>query len=414
MYSVSDPLYDSIQEWIYGSNLVMNITTVVPIFNLTLLRRRNLEFVYSRLLEANGEIVFGIQDKTPDIKYYSSFKDAKLVMCPSTIPDIFNKGIIFNKCSRHVRTKFFMFLDADIYLPFKDIVLQEDDEVVKPFSQCVYLDEEKTAEFLEKRNVFVGEKYSRISCLGGGAVILKTDLAVRESLFDERFFGWGWEDIDLGDTLRARFKIRTIKQPAVHLYHEPCVQRNDNSKYYSEKTKPKSKIVHFFHFQTSNEVFSSYVKNREACVLLMNFSELDGLEDDSVKMCSMETNIFCLDLMASKAAPYVEDNGFILYLSSETPTEPGLYQRVLEEAREGHTVIMDAAGHVVGFGLNKSKFNGFGRPISPEGNYLEDISLILRGQGLVSEIKLQNHPCRCLEESPNTSCPTSASKCQES
>lgn len=392
----------------------MIITTVVPIFNLTPLRKRNLEFVYSRLLEADGEIIFGIQDKSPDLKYYSKFKEARLVMCPSTIPDIFNKGVIFNKCSRHVPTKFFMFLDADIYLSFKDIVLQEDDEVVKPFSQCVYLDEEKTAEFLKKRNAFVGEKYSRVSCLGGGAVILKTDLAVQEPLFDERFLGWGWEDIDLGDMLRARFKIRTIKQPAVHLYHEPCIPNNDNSKYYHEKTKPKSKIVHFFHFQTDNEVFFSYIKNKEAGVLLMNFAELDGLEDDSVKMCSMDTKITRLDFMASKAAPYVEDNGFILYLSSETATEPGLYRRVLEEAREGHAVIMDAAGHVVGFGLNKSKFNGFGRPISPEGNYLEDISLFLREQGLVSEIKLQNHPCRYPEGSPNTSCPTSASKCQES
>ena len=148
--------------------------------------------------------------------------------------------------------------------------------------------------------------------------------------------------------------------------------------------------------------------------MFMNFAELDGLEDDSVKMCSMETKNACLDVMASNAALYVEDNGFILYISPETATEPGLYQRVIEEAREGHAVIMDAKGHVVGFALNKSKFNGFGRKISLEGNYLEDISFFLRGQGLVSEIKLQNHPCRCPEESPNTSCPTSASKYQES
>jgi hypothetical protein len=387
------------------------IDTLIPIFNLTPLRRRNLEFIYQRLVDAGGDIIFGIQDQHPDLDYYSKFDKAKLVFCKSPSYNLFNKGRIFNFCSKQVNTKFFLFLDADIYISLNRILIREDDEVVKPFSQCVYLDQEKTLEFLEKRNTHVDEKYTRVSCLGGGAVIIKTEFALSQPLFDEKFLGWGWEDMDFGDLLRARFKIRTIRQPAVHLYHEPSPPNNENSAYYCKKEKPKSKIVHFFHFKLSNEVFISYLSERGIGVLLMNFSELDGLEEDSVKMCYMNDEEACLNFMISSSLPYVEDSGWVLYLAPFVKIETGFYQRVM--SLKGHALVIDLSGRVVGFALKKSDFKGFGESIGLDGSYLERVALLLRQQGCV-EINLQTHPCHSLMEPPNTSYRASASMYQES
>jgi hypothetical protein len=384
MRSVTHSLHAlTAQKWILGNRLVM-ITVIVPIFNLTPLRKRNLEFVYERLTDANLDVILGIQDESPDLDYYSRFSKAKIVACPSLVPNTFSKGKIFNECVNYVATKFFLFLDADIYIPFKNMPLNEDDEVVKPFSQCVYLDENKTSEFLiTKRADVSDDKYKRISCLGGGALIMRTDLAVKEPLFDERFLGWGWEDIDFGDLLRSKFKIRTIDNFAVHLYHEPSAPNDDNYEYYRNKPKPKSKIVHFFHFQVPCEQFLSYVKNKEDGVLLMNCFDVDGLEDDSVKCSLMEVEDVRLERMISLAEPYVEDNGWMIYLDPVVKIEGGFYRMISEEP--GNKIIFDDSGKISGIALNKSKFKGFSESIRLDGSHWEKIAILLREQGPLTE-----------------------------
>jgi len=363
------------------------ITVIVPIFNLTPLRKRNLEFVYDRLADANLDVILGIQDQNPDLDYYSRFSNAKIVACPSPVPNAFSKGKIFNECVNYVTTRFFLFLDADIYIPFKNMPLKEDDEVVKPFSQCVYLDEGKTSEFLSTKRADVSDdKYKRISCLGGGALIMKTDLAVKEPLFDERFLGWGWEDIDFGDLLRSKFKIRTIDNFAVHLYHEPSTPNEDNYEYYKNKPKPKSKIVHFFHFQVPCESFFSYVNNKESGVLLMNCFDVDGLEDDSVKCSLMDSNDVRLERMISLAEPYVEDNGLIIYLDPSLKIESGFYGKIPQNPE--NKIISEDSGKIVGVALNKSKFKGFSESIRLDGSHWEKIASQLREQGSLTEFKI--------------------------
>jgi len=376
----------AVQKWILGNRLVM-ITVIVPIFNLTPLRKRNLEFVYDRLADANLDVILGIQDQNPDLDYYSRFSNAKIVACPSPVPNAFSKGKIFNECVNYVTTRFFLFLDADIYIPFKNMPLKEDDEVVKPFSQCVYLDEGKTSEFLSTKRADVSDdKYKRISCLGGGALIMKTDLAVKEPLFDERFLGWGWEDIDFGDLLRSKFKIRTIDNFAVHLYHEPSTPNEDNYEYYKNKPKPKSKIVHFFHFQVPCESFFSYVNNKESGVLLMNCFDVDGLEDDSVKCSLMDSNDVRLERMISLAEPYVEDNGLIIYLDPSLKIESGFYGKIPQNPE--NKIISEDSGKIVGVALNKSKFKGFSESIRLDGSHWEKIASQLREQGSLTEFKI--------------------------
>jgi hypothetical protein len=385
MRSVTHSLHAlTVQKWILGNRLVM-ITVIVPIFNLTPLRKRNLEFVYERLTDANLDVILGIQDESPDLDYYLKFSKAKIVSCLSPVPNVFSKGKIFNECVNYVATRFFLFLDADIYIPFKNMPLDEDDEVVKPFSQCVYLDENKTTEFLSTKKADVSDdKYKRISCLGGGALIMRTDLAVNEPLFDERFLGWGWEDIDFGDLLRSKFKIRTIDNFAVHLYHEPSAPNNDNYEYYRNKPRPKSKIVHFFHFQVPCEQFLSYVKNKEDGVLLMNCFDVDGLEDDSVKCSLMEVEDVRLERMISLAEPYVEDDGWMIYLDPSLKIESVFYERISKEP--GNKIIFDDSGKISGIALNKSKFKGFSESIRLDGSHWEKIAILLREQGPLTEL----------------------------
>ena len=161
----------------------------------------------------------------------------------------FNKSFVLNSCMKQVDFGFIVFLDADIYFNFDCLnELSESDEIVKPFDECVYLSEEMTQEFINTRTTQAGPDLKRISALGGGSLAIRSDLIKSHNLFfDENFSGWGWEDIDFGDLIRSKgLKIRTINQPAAHLYHKPSLNIVKNSDYFIKKNRNRSKLIHIF------------------------------------------------------------------------------------------------------------------------------------------------------------------------
>lgn len=314
------------------------LTVALPTYKIHGFRKRNLEFIYERLLSCNFNIAFAIQSEEKD-EYYSRFEKAEINFF--SINGGFNKNFLINRClEMNIKTDFFMILDADVYFSFSKLKdqLKADDEVVKPFSECVYFDEETTNEFISKKSASTKNEFKRVSSLGGGATIIRTDLLRSNPIkLDEDFQGWGWEDIDFGDQLRAEFKIRTIDQAAVHLYHEPSVPNFENHFHYKTKKKKTFSIVHTFNSDGSNvDLVDKYLAKKDKDTLLINCSDVDYLNKDEIKFCHSNRNKdgdYCINDMIDCSLSYLEDDCWILY-SDQDFYDENLYEILRKESRD--------------------------------------------------------------------------------
>jgi hypothetical protein len=220
----------------------MLLTVLIPVFRLDNDRKRNLEFIYNRLIshynESEIEIVLGIQDSSID-EYYHKFDRAVLKHYNYNGKD-FNKSYIFNRCIEEGTSgKYLVFLDGDVYLPFhkfREELFNKRYEVVKPFFECVFLDKETTHTFIYEKKAVADKNLKRITATGACCIILNKDI-LSSVRMDENFVGWGWEDIDFANQLSSKFHIEAFGHQAVHLYHEPSSANYNNKIYYNSKYK---------------------------------------------------------------------------------------------------------------------------------------------------------------------------------
>lgn len=308
------------------------ITAFVPVFEPTSLRKRNLEFLCCRLRENGIKTIVAVQRVGRcDEAYYRDLPVSDVMFLERFSG--FNKSFVLNQClDVEIETPFVLLLDSDLYFDFDSLRgLVLDDEVVKPFSECHYLTEELTEEFLSRRSITIPEGLPRVSALGGGAVVLRRDLVVANGLkFDESFEGWGWEDIDFGDLIRSKgLRVRSIPQPAVHLYHEPAV-RPDSSNFllYSSKGRPRNKIVHvFFVKYQSRESIDSFLSCKNSGVVLMGFGEVDTLNDPNVKFMTVQNESQATPgVIMEMAVPFAEEGGWVLFTRSSFVAAEGFYE----------------------------------------------------------------------------------------
>ena len=333
------------------------ITIIIPVYNLNDSRKRNLEFIYSRLKEQlpNSKIIISVQSSFHDDEYYEKFEE---VIYFKNNLNTFNKSALINYSLKNINIKsdFVMLLDGDVYFKFKSledqIPILYDEKVIKPFSECVYLPESNTLEFIEKRKINLIGGFKKISALGGGAIILKSSLIKDSSVrYDENFSGWGWEDIDFGDSIRSKFSIKTLQQPAVHLYHPVSIESpSNNYTYYKNKNKPKNKIVHTFshayvdknhrlHAAQANALESLFVAKKDLDVLLLNACSEFYINNDNIKTIQLNKtakdigysrDLPYLDDIINFAVPYVEDNGWIVYTNSDCIVGDKFYEDILK------------------------------------------------------------------------------------
>jgi hypothetical protein len=317
---------------------------------LDLDRKRNLEFVCDRLHEQLGsdnKTIMAVQDEKLDY-YYNKFPN--VVLCYDKRYKKFNKSFVFNSIlNTKIESDFVLLLDADIYLPFKDIKKQLEikDKVIKPFKECVYLDKDTTNEFIYQKKSRLRSDFKSLSAIGGGAVIINTSILEDKSIrFDENFEGWGWEDIDFGDNLRSKFKIKTLDHTAIHLYHEPLDNKQNlkNFSHYQIKKKPQNKLVHVFtYFCTDDSSFylaqkeavESFVDSKSSDVLLVNAYLDFCFDDDNIKhlkakkVGNNEILLFFDDLI-KMIVPYANDDGWIFYSNSCFKLDSSLYSFIIQ------------------------------------------------------------------------------------
>jgi hypothetical protein len=110
----------------------MLLTVLIPVFRLDNDRKRNLEFIYNRLISHYDshsiEILFSIGDEVLD-SYFDKFDRATIKHFPQKS---FNKSYLFNQAIKDpIKGNFLVFLDVDVYLPFYKLKTQllDSDEI---------------------------------------------------------------------------------------------------------------------------------------------------------------------------------------------------------------------------------------------------------------------------------------------
>ena len=318
------------------------LTVIIPVYKLSDSRKRNLEFIYARIKDQLEDIrvIIALQSYEDDC-YYDRFDE--VVYFRSRL-NHFNKSALINHVLNKVeiKTDFVMFLDCDIYFNFKNLKnhLTElsDEEIIKPFIECIYLTEILTLDFIYKKKALLPSSLKKIIAPLNGALIISNKL-LKNIRFKESFSN-NWSGLGLKTN---KHSIKTIKDFSVHLFHT-----TDHSETSDKKSK-KSKIVHVFnyacvpnehrlykHQEKAVDSFVSAKKNLD--VLLLNACSKNCLESievlssqikRSAKDIGYNRDLPFLNDVVESGLPYVEDEGWIVYTNSDCCIGNDFYQHVL-------------------------------------------------------------------------------------
>jgi hypothetical protein len=155
--------------------------------------------------------------------------DVRYFHTPQPTGKGFNKSWALNVAARHARGDFLLIHDADYVVP-RDYVRQccrvlGQVESVRPSRFNFHLDQASTRRLVESRSAGPEPRLE--------AVVQNnpTPMAVRRKTYwdvgghDERFVGWGGEDVEFLSRLRTRSISEGGWLPVIHLWHPPAPQK---------------------------------------------------------------------------------------------------------------------------------------------------------------------------------------------
>ena len=110
----------------------------------------------------------------------------------------------------------------------------------------------------------------------------------------------------------------------------------ENHLYYKTKKKKRFFAVHTFNSDGTNKhLIEEYLAKKDNSLLLMNCSDIDFLNNDSIKFShvSRHEDDFCINDVVNCSLEYLEDNGWAIYTDQEFFKE-SLYETLKKEARD--------------------------------------------------------------------------------
>ena len=313
------------------------LTIIIPAYKLSDSRKRNLEFIYARIKNQleDSRVIIAVQSHEDD-KYYNRFDE---VVYFKNKLKFFNKIALINHAldNIEIKTDFVMLLDCDIYFKFIDLkhhlpqLLDED--LIKPFSECIYLTESLTSDFIHKRRATLPPSLKKILAPLNGSLILSSKL-LKKLRTEDSFLGNSWAGLNLKDIK----SMKVIKSSSVHLSHtmDPSVVKNKIVHVFNYACVPRE---HRLHNQQKKAVVSLVKAKKSLDVTLLNSSFencLENIEIFSTKIKRSAKDIgynrdlpFLNDIVES-ASHYVEDEGWIVYTNSDCCVEDNFYQNILK------------------------------------------------------------------------------------
>lgn len=228
-----------------------SITVVVPIYKPCSFRTRNLTFLLNELNNLNVNIIVAEQtcgnvgitnwvENLPNVNHVNI----------ETSCEYFHKSYVNNKITEYIETEYVWFVDCDFYTNFRSILKNQQYtqfDFYKPFSVCKDLNEIQTQQLVKTKHLHENMLRKNMSSdrfikyFGALSYICKHDKFIESGKLDEKYIGWGFEDLDLFlNIYNQKYSIGTeTNANAVHMWHPPSMSRAKfmltNRKYFETK-----------------------------------------------------------------------------------------------------------------------------------------------------------------------------------
>ena len=183
-----------------------------------------------RMAGAESEVLLCEHDVAPH--YARDWpRGVRHLFVPAAADEAFNKSKAMNAGARAARNPILILLDADA-VPSPDFMacvvacLDGGWEAARPVRFLFLLDEAASREFLRRGSV---EDVGAVAFVHqnnpGLATVIRRETYFEIGGHDERFAGWGGEDVEFLDRLRTRKLYPGSFLPAIHLWHPPAPQK---------------------------------------------------------------------------------------------------------------------------------------------------------------------------------------------
>ena len=228
----------------------MVISLVIPIFNLCEYRLRNLAFILHHI--TNSELsrnVSVIEQKTENPHAYNitnRFPNVNHITYDLNQTK-FNKSKLLNTHIKKIKSDYIWVYDVDVYLDVNYVLSQIPTgiQLVRPFEFIINLDEHESTYLFKSNLIKTKKSENKLNhAFGKYSFILKTDYFKQIEGYDERYEGWGFQDLDLISRLPKKIYSGYTKNIAFHMYHPSASRENykKNKELFSKKGNFKKLI----------------------------------------------------------------------------------------------------------------------------------------------------------------------------
>lgn len=233
----------------------MDISLVIPIFDLCEYRLKNLAFILNHLSNSQLSRKIFVVEQGSDNK-----KSRDII---SRFPNVnhsifnlgkskFNKSKLLNRFVDDITSEFIWVWDVDVYLDVDYVISQLPSNVklVRPFECILHLNKSESQHLLNTNHIKIEKTKKSNHAFGKYSFILNTNYFKQINGYDEKFEGWGFQDLDLISRLPKDIYTGYTKNIAFHLYHVEASRENynNNKKLFNKKGNfkklvPKQKKV---------------------------------------------------------------------------------------------------------------------------------------------------------------------------
>ena len=207
-----------------------DITIVIPFLRSSNDRFSNLICLLDSLKNTNIPIIVVEQDyRKHSIEDFVKkfYPEVEYIRCDADI-SLINKSMLVNIGVDHAKTKYIWQLDGDVILKWHNVLesIPDNTDVIKPFKYVIKLDRDESAKYLEEKKIVIkkGEKRDTVKKFGPLSFIIKKDIYIDSLGMDERFEGWGWEDVAFANKIEQTYQVFECENSyGIHLHHVPAI-----------------------------------------------------------------------------------------------------------------------------------------------------------------------------------------------
>lgn len=214
---------------------------VIPIFNPSHHRLSNLKFILDEMSTQSLQNVYVCEqnsnsESVKNLTNPYNFVTHQLIDIDS---EKFNKSKLINKAFTKTKSELVWLLDGDVYLNYKYVQLHTPEYIdfIRPFDKIVMLDEAESKILKETSRIKLTDRqYDSYQGYGKYSMIIRRTLFNSIGGFDERYEGWGFQDLDFVKKISNDAKKGHTDNMGFHMYHDrqSLEDYSDNKNLYNE------------------------------------------------------------------------------------------------------------------------------------------------------------------------------------